>query len=472
MELREEKTVAALSTAPGAAGLDVIRVSGPDAGKIVARIFDGGRQKPFWEGPTHRAHHGWIRDGAGQRVDEVLVLWMKGPGTFTGEDTAEINCHGGPYVSRKILELLYEAGAEPARPGEFTQRAFMNGKLDLTQAEAVMDVIASETSLSLRASVSQLGGSLFEKTEALRSRLMDVMTEAEVNIDYPEYDVPELSTARLLAVCSEISQEAEALYATAETGRLLRQGAKTVILGAPNVGKSSLLNRLLGQERAIVTEIPGTTRDTLEETINIGGIPLQVVDTAGIRDTEDRVEKIGVQKARQALEDCDLVLLVLDGTRALTDEEDELFEEARKKPFFILINKCDVGTLTPEMVAERMSKGFPGEISWEIICRILPVSAKEGTGIDDLQKKIQELLLKGVVVTDHTPLIMNLRQKQALRKASDALKRTLEAGEAGFEQDLLMIDIQEAYDALGEISGHSVREDMVNEIFSRFCLGK
>ncbi len=466
--LREEMTIAALSTAPGTAGIAVIRVSGPEAGMVAGRIWSGRRGIVLTEQPSHTIHYGWIVDPAtGERVDEVLMMWMKGPGTFTGEDTVEINCHGGMYVCRRILDLLFSAGAEPAEPGEFSKRAFLNGKMDLTKAEAVMDVIAAETALSLRSSVSQLRGSLFEKTEELRRRLMDVMTETEVNIDYPEYDVPELSTARLLEQCGMIAADAGKLYATAEAGRLLRQGLQVVILGAPNVGKSSLLNRLLGQDRAIVTDIPGTTRDILEERANVEGIPLHILDTAGIRDTEDKVEQIGVERARRAMEESDLVLFVVDGSREMQPEEEVLFRQIQNKPYLVLLNKEDMGGMAPEDIVRRWEP-----ISREISQCVLSISAKEGWGMEQLAQKIRQMFFEGVVVTDHSPMITNLRQKQALKKAVDALERVDVAGEMGFEQDLLMIDVNEAYDALGEISGHSVREDITTEIFSRFCLGK
>lgn len=467
MEYREEKTIAAVATAPGAAGIAVIRVSGTDAGPIVGKVFVHKGKRPFFEEDSHRIFYGWIKDQTDQRIDEVLVMWMKGPRTFTGEDTVEINCHGGTYVSSKILELLYEAGAEPARPGEFTQRAYLNGKLDLTQAEAVMDIIASETDLSLRASASQLRGSLFHKTEDLREQLMEVMAQAEVNIDYPEYDVPELSVKKMMEACQKICQEAQKLYDTAEAGQIVKNGIRAAIIGAPNVGKSSLLNQLLGQDRAIVTNIPGTTRDTLEETASIGGIALRLVDTAGIRHTEDAVERIGVDRAKQTWQESDLILFVVDSTRSIKKEEDELFAAIQEKPYLILLNKTDVGTMKPEEVAEHWK-----DISREIFCRILPISAKEGQGMERVAESIRSMFLQGLVVTDHTPMITNLRQKQALMRALEALTRAVEAGQSGFEEDLLMMDVNEAYDALGEISGHSVKEDMVQEIFRRFCLGK
>jgi tRNA modification GTPase len=360
-----------------------------------------------------------------------------------------------------------EAGAEMARPGEFTQRAYLNGKMDLTQAEAVMDVIAAETELSLRASASQLRGSLFQKTEELRAELMDVMAQAEVNIDYPEYDVPELSVRTMVEACESVYNKAGALYETAEAGAMLREGIRIAIIGAPNVGKSSLLNRLLGEDRAIVTDIPGTTRDTIEEKANLGGIPVRLIDTAGIREATDVVEQIGVERARRACEESDLILFVLDGTRPIREDEDEVFAAIQKKPYCILLNKTDIGTLSEDEVVEHWQK-----ISREIKHRIYSISAKEGRGLEKVEESIRTMFLRGLVVTDHTPMITNVRQKQALARAMEALQRAIEAGKNGFEEDLLMMDIREAYNSLGEISGHSVEEDMIQEIFSRFCLGK
>ncbi len=467
MYYREDQTIAALSSAPGIAGIAVLRLSGPNAGPIAASVFkEACAKKPFYEGKSHTIHYGWIITPDGERVDEVLLMWMKGPHCYTGEDTVEINCHGGPYVSRRVLEVLVEAGAVLAEPGEYSKRAYMNGKMDLTKAEAVMDVIASETALSLKASVSQLRGSLFEKTETLRMQLMDLLTEAEVNIDYPEYDVPELSLERMLSVCRAVAEEAEALYDTAETGMLLKSGVRTVIVGAPNVGKSSLLNLLAGSDRAIVTDIPGTTRDTLEEKINLDGVPLCIVDTAGIRETTDTVEKIGVERARRALEESQLVLLVLDAARALTDEERELFASIQEKNWLILLNKSDRALFSKDDIRKDAAfSACPAD-------RILSLSAKEGSGLKELSDKIKEEFFSGITINDHTPLITNVRQKQSLRQAIDALHRVEEAGKAGFELDLLTIDLREAHDALGDISGHSVNADLTNQIFSRFCLGK
>ncbi len=525
MNFREDKTIVALSSAPGISGIAVLRMSGAQAGPIAASVFREPRAKcPFYTGPSHTIHYGWIVDPAGERVDEVLLMWMKGPGTYTGEDTVEINCHGGPYVSRRVMETLVQAGAELAEPGEYSRRAYLNGKMDLTKAEAVMDLISSETELSRRASVSQLRGSLFEKTEKLRARLLDLLTETEVNIDYPEYDVPEVSSERLLRVCGEVADEARQLYHTAEAGRVLRSGIRTAIVGAPNVGKSSLLNLLSGTDRAIVTDIPGTTRDTLEETVDLDGVPLRITDTAGIRETSDTVERLGVERARRVLGESDLVLLVVDASRPVTEEDDELLravagtgellrtvagtgEQFRTvmgageisadggkpapvrscgKTFLVLLNKSDAAMFGPEELASRWEKIVPGirgenRSSDGAVAgdsrpgrggRIIRFSAKTGEGRDELSARIKELFLGGIVLNDHTPLITNLRQKQALAKAIEALERVAEGGRAGFELDLLAIDLHEAYDALGEISGHSVDTDLTDAVFSRFCLGK
>lgn len=472
MYFREDKTIVALSSAPGVSGIAVVRMSGADAGFIAARVFKEARmKKPFYEGASHTIHYGWIVNAGGERVDEVLLMWMKGPGTYTGEDTVEINCHGGPYVSRQVIETLVEAGAVLAEPGEYSRRAFLNGKMDLTKAEAVMDVINAETSLSLRASVSSLRGNLASKIEKLREKLLTLLTETEVNIDYPEYDVPEVSIGRMVDVCGQVLAEARDLYRTSDAGLILKNGVKTAIIGAPNVGKSSLLNRLSGTDRAIVTDIPGTTRDTLEESIDLGGVPLRVTDTAGIHETTDTVEAIGVERAKRAMSESDLVLFVVDASRPLSAEEDRLFAMLGEKPFLILLNKADNAVLTVEDLVERW-KERANEVSSDFSDKILSVSAKEGTGLNTLSERISDLFLRGIAINDHTPLISNMRQKEALGRGIAALERVVDAGLAGFAIDLLATDLHEAYDAFGELCGHSVDSDLSDAVFSRFCLGK
>lgn len=461
MKYENENTIAAISTPVGTGAIAVIRMSGPQALAIADRVFVSPYGKKAQTCDSHKALYGWIQTVSGERLDEVLLLVMKGPHTFTGENTVEINCHGGMYICRRILEALMEAGAVMAQPGEFSKRAFLNGCMDLTEAEAVMDMISAQTAYSLKAAVNQLRGGLSEQIEVLRKKLLDVIVAMEVNIDYPEYDVPEISDEEIEAACREVKAEAEELLATAESGRMLRQGVKVSIVGRPNVGKSSLLNMLLREQRAIVTSIPGTTRDVLEETLDLEGIPLCIMDTAGIRDTEDVVEKIGVERAYQSMDESDLVLLVLDAGREILPEEKTLFEKVKDRPYLILLNKTDAGWQTADRVAEI----FP-----QAAGKILEISAKMDQGANELARQIKELFFGGDLLMNDRPMITNLRQKQALIKAKEALERVLM--QAGFEQDLLVIDIRQACDDLGEISGRSTQEDVVTEIFSRFCLGK
>ncbi len=462
MSQEKEKTIAAISTPIGTGAIAVIRMTGPDAISIADRIFISPHKKTVAGCPGQRTLYGWIQTVKGERLDEVLLLVMRAPHTFTGEDTVEINCHGGMYICRRILEALLEAGASMAEPGEFSKRAFLHGRMDLTKAEAVMDMISAQTAYSLKAAVNQLSGGLYEKIEALRKKLLNMIVEVEVNIDYPEYDeVPEITDEAIQRGCREIADEVETLLATAESGRMLRQGVKVSIVGRPNVGKSSLLNMLLREQRAIVTSVPGTTRDTLEETLDLGGIPVCIMDTAGIRDTKDEVEKIGVERALQSLEQCDLALLVLDASRELLPEEKELFEKVKARPYLILLNKMDEGRQS----AEKLVKVFP-----QAEGRILEISAKQGYGAEALAERVKSLFFGGEVLMDDRPMVTNLRQKEALIRAKEALERVME--QANFEQDLLVIDMRQACDFLGEVCGRSTQEEVVTEIFSRFCLGK
>jgi tRNA modification GTPase len=457
-----EKTIAAISTPVGTGAIAVIRMTGPDAIEIADRVFVSPRKKKAASCPAHKALYGWVQTIKGEQLDEVLLLVMRAPHTFTGEDTVEISCHGGMYICRRILEALLEAGASMAEPGEFSKRAFLHGRMDLTKAEAVMDMISAQTAYSLKAAVNQLGGGLYKKIEALRQSLLDMIVGIEVNIDYPEYeDVPEITDEAIQRGCLEINEEIKALLATAESGRMLRQGVKVSIVGRPNVGKSSLLNMLLREQRAIVTSVPGTTRDTLEERLDLAGIPICIMDTAGIRDTKDEVERIGVERALQSLEQCDLAFFVLDADREVLPEERQLFEKVKARPYLILLNKMDAGWQS----AEQLEEVFP-----EAKGRILEVSAKQGSGVQALAARVKEMFFGGEVLADDRPMVTNLRQKEALIRAREALERVLEQAE--FEQDLLVIDIRQACDFLGEVCGRSTQEDVVTEIFSRFCLGK
>lgn len=458
----ENGTIAAIATAPGTGGIGIIRISGPQSVDITDRIFVSPSGKKLTKQKTHTIHYGHIVDPESKDVvDEVLIMLMRGPHTYTGEDTVEINCHGGPYVERRILEAALYSGAVMAEPGEFSKRAFLNGKMDLSQAEAVMDLIASKARMSQRASVEQLRGALSWDIDGYRRELLDMVTMIEANIDYPEYDVEEITMESLAARTGKLLDSLRRLYATAGSGRMLREGIRTVIAGRPNVGKSSLMNAILRYDRAIVTDIPGTTRDILEEFVDFGGIPLRLVDTAGIRSTCDTVEKLGVERAKQYLEDSDLVLLLLDTSCELQEEDEELLRLVQGKPHIVIMNKVDIvdnPSLPQALQAETE------EVLW--------MSARTGAGLEQLQQRILTMFFDGRAAMAEQPMISNLRQKDALRRAVASLESAQNSLNQGFAQDLLMIDYTDCYDALGEISGHSLKEDVVEEIFKRFCLGK
>ncbi len=471
----DEGTIVALSTPVGTGGVAVIRMTGPQALEIADKVFVSAYGKKLCKAESHKALYGWIVEPlkdekpqecdqqiCGEKIDEVLALVMRAPRTFTGEDTVEINCHGGMYICNRIIEALIAAGAQMAQPGEFSKRAFLNGKMDLTKAEAVMDMISAQTSYSLRAAVNQLGGNLADKIDELRNKLIDTIVSMEVNIDYPEYDVPEISGEEVNENCMAVQEEVRKLLSTAESGRMLRQGVKVAIVGKPNVGKSSLLNMLLREQRAIVTAIPGTTRDVLEETLDLGGIPIRIMDTAGIRETEDVVEKIGVERAFASIEESDLVLFVLDATRDIEPEEIELLERVKNRQYLVVLNKTDAGWQSRESVLAALPGVDPE--------RFIEISAKEQQGMEALTEQIKRLFFDGDILVSDRPMVANMRQKQALMRADEALTRVIDG--YGFEQDLLLIDIRQACDYLGEVSGRSTQEDVIGEIFSRFCLGK
>lgn len=484
MSQYDEGTIVALSTPVGTGGVAVIRMSGAEALSIAEKVFVSPYGKKIGKAKSHTALYGWIAEptknfvtknlvsaepeAAREKIDEVLALVMRGPHTFTGEDTVEIDCHGGMYICNRIIEALIAAGAQMAEPGEFSKRAFLNGRMDLTKAEAVMDMISAQTSYSLRAAVNQLGGGLSGKIDELRKKLIDTIVAMEVNIDYPEYDVPEISDREVQESCEAVLEEVRKLLSTAESGRMLRQGVKVAIVGKPNVGKSSLLNMLLREQRAIVTAIPGTTRDVLEETLDLGGIPIRIMDTAGIRDTEDVVEKIGVERAFASIEECDLALLVLDATREIEPEEQALLSRVQARPYLVVLNKTDAGRQTRESVLAALAASDDQKA--ELSERLIEISAKEQQGMEALTEQIKRLFFGGDLLVSDRPLISNMRQKQALLRAEEALERVTE--QFGFEQDLLLIDIRQACDDLGQVSGRSTQEDVISEIFSRFCLGK
>ena len=456
-----DKTIAAISTAMSASGIGIVRISGDEAMEVISRIYRSKNgNKDIKKVKSHTIHYGFIYDEE-EVVDEVLVMIMKGPHTYTGEDTVEIDCHGGVYAMKRVLETVLKNGVEIAEPGEFTKRAFLNGRLDLSQAEAVMDVIQAKNSMALKSSVEQLKGSVLRAVKEIRSKLIYHIAYIESALDDPEHISLDGYPQELLEVVEKESKEISELLKTADDGRMIQEGIKTVILGKPNAGKSSLLNYLVGEDRAIVTEIAGTTRDILEEYISLNGITLRVIDTAGIRDTEDVVEKIGVGKARQMAEDADLILYVVDSSMPLDENDQEIMELLKGRKSITIYNKTD---LTPVVDMEFLKE--------KTASPVIPVSAVEETGIGQLEDEIRRMFFQGELSFNDEVYITNARHKAALEEALESLKLVKNSIEMGMAEDFFSIDLMNAYESLGRIVGESVGEDLVNEIFSKFCVGK
>ena len=455
-----QDTIAAISTGMTNSGIGIVRISGSEALEIADRVYKG--KETITEVPTHTIHYGHIMDGE-ETVDEVLVMVMRGPRTFTGEDTVEINCHGGTYVVSRVLETVLKAGARPAEPGEFTKRAFLNGKMDLSQAEAVIDVITSENEYALQSSISQLKGSVKNRIKEIREKIIYHTAFIETALDDPEHISLDGYPKRLAEEVGQLQEKLSELIASSENGRILKEGIRTVILGKPNAGKSSLLNALVGEERAIVTDIAGTTRDALEETIAFQGITLNLIDTAGIRETEDVVEKIGVGRAIEKAEEADLILCVFDAARPLDENDREILKVIGGKQAILLLNKTDLAAALSEEELRAMTGGsYP----------IVQISAKEQTGLSVLTEQIRALFYQGEISVQDELYITNARQKRALQDAAEGLQRVQESILLGMPEDFYSIDLLAAYEALGTITGETVGEDLVNEIFSRFCMGK
>lgn len=456
-----EKTIAAISTAMSASGIGIVRISGDEAMDVISRIYRSKNgKKNIREVQSHTIHYGFIYDGE-DVVDEVLVMIMRGPHTYTGEDTVEIDCHGGVYAMKKVLETVLKNGAVIAEPGEFTKRAFLNGRLDLSQAEAVMDVIQARNSMALKSSVEQLKGSIQRAVKEIRSRLLYQIAYIESALDDPEHYDLEGYPQELAKIVDKEAGEITDLLKTADDGRMIQEGIKTVILGKPNAGKSSLLNFLVGEDRAIVTEIEGTTRDILEEYISLNGITLRVIDTAGIRETEDIVEKIGVGKAKQMAEDADLILYVVDSSRPLDDNDEDIIELLSGRKSIVIYNKTDLEPVV-NMAKLQERTGNP----------VIPVSIVEEKGIRKLEEEIKNMFFKGELSFNDEVYITNARHKAALEEARESLKLVKNSIDMGMAEDFFSIDLMNAYESLGRIVGESVGEDLVNEIFSKFCTGK
>ena len=456
-----ETTIAAISTAMSESGIGIIRVSGPEALDIVSRIYRSkGGKKDINKVPTHTIHYGYVYDGE-ELIDEVLVMVMRAPRTFTGEDTVEIDCHGGVYAMRRVLETVLKNGAKTASPGEFTKRAFLNGKMDLSQAEAVMDVIQAKNEYALKSSMEQLRGSVQKAIRDIRKDLIYHIAYIESALDDPEHISLDGYSQELLEIVEKAQEEIAHLLKTASDGKMIKEGIRTVILGKPNAGKSSLLNVLVGENRAIVTDIEGTTRDILEEYINLHGISLRMIDTAGIRETEDVVEKIGVNRARDMAKEADLILYVVDSSRPLDENDEEIISMLDSRKAIVLYNKTD---LEPKVDMKALK---------EIVNRqVISVSAKEETGIRELEKEIKNMFFSGEISFNDEVYITNARHKEALMEAAESLRLVKNSIEMDMPEDFFSIDLMNAYESLGRIIGESVGEDLVNEIFSKFCMGK
>lgn len=456
-----ETTIAAISTAMSASGIGIVRMSGPESMDVISRIYrskNGG--KNIKEVKSHTIHYGYIFDGE-EVVDEVLIMVMRAPRTYTGEDTVEIDCHGGVYAMKKVLETVLRNGAQIAEPGEFTKRAFLNGRLDLSQAEAVMDVIQAKSAVALKSSLQQLKGSVLRAIKEIRSSILYQIAFIESALDDPEHISLEGYPEKLRKIVDEEYEKVETLLKSADDGRMIQEGIKTVILGKPNAGKSSLLNFLVGEDRAIVTDIAGTTRDTLEEYISLHGISLRIVDTAGIRETEDVVEKIGVGKAKKMAEDADLILYVVDSSLPLDENDREIMELLGGRKSIVIYNKTDLESAV-DIKELKEKTGSP----------VIPVSVVEETGITELEETIKKMFFRGEISFDDEVYITNARHKTALEEALESLKMVRKSIETGMSEDFFSIDLMSAYESLGKIVGESVGEDLVNEIFSRFCVGK
>lgn len=458
---RSTDTIAAVATSMSSSGIGIIRVSGSEAFTIVNHIFKSKKIGfDLTKAPTHTIHYGVIQDEE-EILDEVLVLVMRGPHSYTAEDTVEIDCHGGVLVMKKILETVIKYGARPAEPGEFTKRAFLNGRIDLSQAEAVIDVINSSNEYAMKSSVSQLKGSVSRSVKRLREDILYQIAFIESALDDPEHISLDGYEAQLLEKLRPMIWEIEKMVRSADNGKIVSEGVRTVILGKPNAGKSSLMNVLLGEDRAIVTDIAGTTRDTLEEHIRLEGVSLNIVDTAGIRETEDVVEQIGVSRAKSVADEADLIIYVVDGSCPLDENDEMIMELIQGRKSVVLLNKTDLTMMVSEAeLAEKTGQ------------RVIAISAKEETGIEELEKTIRNLFYGGELNFNDEVLITNVRHKTALVNALGSLKMVEQSIEDSMPEDFLTIDLMDAYEQLGSIIGEAVEDDLVNEIFSKFCMGK
>ena len=474
MENYKNETIAAIATALSDSGIGIVRISGENAIYIIDNIFrSAAGRRILTKVQSHTIHYGYIVDSNENVIDEVMVAVMKAPRSYTTEDTVEINCHGGVLVMQKVLEAVLHAGARLAQPGEFTKRAFLNGRIDLSRAEAVIDVIHSQNEYALSSSVSQLKGQLSNKIHTLREDILYQIAFIESALDDPEHISLDGYPEQLAGKVTGFEKEIEKLLATADNGRLIKEGISTVIVGKPNAGKSSLLNMLLGEDRAIVTEIAGTTRDALHETINLHGISLNMIDTAGIHETQDVVEKIGVERAKKYAMDADLILYVVDASGNIDEDDQNIISLLDGKKAIILLNKSDLeNKITEESLKENLVKGLKHSEDIRILRTSTIDPSSENSGMDELEETIRNMFFEGELKHNNELVVTNLRHKEALQDALNSLKLVERSIEDGMPEDFYSIDLTSAYASLGKIIGEEVDEDVVNEIFSKFCMGK
>ena len=458
----QQDTIAALVTAVGESSVGIIRISGPEAVKIADKIYQG--KSDLLSADTHTIHYGYVYDWRNdKKIDEALFMMMRGPRSFTGEDVVEVQCHGGMVVLKQVLQLILLSGARLAEQGEYSKRAFLNGRLDLAQAESIMDIVQAKTDKGVDLALSQLQGTLSGMVKTLRADLLELIAFIQADIDYPDDDIERLTAEEQQQRVVNLKTQVANVLQNAQKGKMIRDGLKVVIAGKPNVGKSSLLNALLGQERAIVTDIPGTTRDVIEEYINLNGIPLKIVDTAGIRETDNVVEQIGVDRAQQFMKTADLVLYVVDAVQGLTEQDTLMMEDIQNQPVIYLLNKSDVG-ISDEIRAQL--KEDIGEAP------VLEISARDKIGLEQLEEKITDLFFAGTLEVSNDIMVTNVRHIQILEESMAHMDGFLNGIMLGLSVDFLVIDLQNAWEKLGKITGETVEEDLLDQIFSKFCLGK
>ncbi|AGK56190.1 tRNA uridine-5-carboxymethylaminomethyl(34) synthesis GTPase MnmE [Bacillus sp. 1NLA3E] len=460
----EFDTIAAISTPMGEGAIAIVRLSGDEAISIVDKLFRGVNGKRIASVQSHTIHYGHLIDPKTEQVvEEVMVSVMKGPRTFTKEDVVEINCHGGIVSVNRVLQLVLNYGAQLAEPGEFTKRAFLNGRIDLSQAEAVMDLIRAKTDRAMNVALGQMEGRLSKLIQKLRQEILEILAQVEVNIDYPEYDdVEEMTHVMLIEKATYVRNEIEKLLQTSQQGKILREGLSTVIIGRPNVGKSSLLNSLVHENKAIVTDIPGTTRDVIEEYVNVRGVPLKLLDTAGIRETEDIVERIGVERSRQVLKEADLILLVLNYSDEFTEEDRNIFRAVEGMDVIVIINKTDLPQQIDMETVNELALNH----------KIVTTSLLEDRGVDELEEAIASLFFSGSIESGDLTYVSNSRHIALLNQAVHAIEEAINGIDIGIPIDIVQIDVTRTWELLGEIIGESVHESLIDQLFSQFCLGK